>query len=342
MCGSLSSSSAPQAVSSASVHQRDLPQSCPGCPPFCTVDRIMTAFKGIWTKDFWRAVSAEFLATLIFVLLSVGSTINWAAGKDSQPPADLVLISLCFGLSIATMVQCFGHISGGHINPAVTAAMVATRKLSLAKAVFYVAAQCLGATAGAGILYLVTPSAVRGSLGVTSVNSDLSAGHALVVELFITFELVFTVFATCDPKRNDLKGSAGLAIGLAVCIGHLFAIPYTGASMNPARSFGPVLVTWNWENHWVYWVGPLLGAILAAALYEYLFCPDPAMKKRLSELFVKDPSGKYKEVECPRALQYNGEPDDLVIKPGSFLSTVDKREKEEALRESPGEVLSSV
>ncbi|XP_076151847.1 aquaporin-4-like [Alosa pseudoharengus] len=301
----------------------------------------MVAFKGIWTKDFWRAVSAEFLATLIFVLLSVGSTINWAAGKENQPPADLVLISLCFGLSIATMVQCFGHISGGHINPAVTAAMVATRKLSLAKAVFYVAAQCLGATAGAGILYLVTPSTVRGSLGVTSVNPNLSAGHALVVELFITFELVFTVFATCDSKRNDLKGSAGLAIGLAVCIGHLFAIPYTGASMNPARSFGPVLVTWNWENHWVYWVGPLLGGILAAALYEYLFCPDPAMKKRLSEMFIKDPSGKYKEVECPRG-QYNGEPDDLVIKPGSFLSTVDKKEKEARLRESPGEVLSSV
>lgn len=131
----------------------------------------MVAFKGIWTKDFWRAVSAEFLATLIFVLLSVGSTINWAAGQENPPPADLVLISLCFGLSIATMVQCFGHISGGHINPAVTAAMVVTRKLSLAKAVFYVVAQCLGATAGAGILYLVTPSKVRGSLGVTMVST---------------------------------------------------------------------------------------------------------------------------------------------------------------------------
>lgn len=131
----------------------------------------MVAFKGIWTKDFWRAVTAEFLATLIFVLLSVGSTINWAAGQENPPPADLVLISLCFGLSIATMVQCFGHISGGHINPAVTAAMVVTRKLSLAKAVFYVVAQCLGATAGAGILYLVTPSNVRGSLGVTMVST---------------------------------------------------------------------------------------------------------------------------------------------------------------------------
>lgn len=138
---------------------------------WCNCQSIMVAFKGIWTKDFWRAVSGEYLATLIFVLLGLGSTINWAAGEEKPPPADLVLISLCFGLSIATMVQCFGHISGGHINPAVTAAMVVTRKLSLAKALFYVVAQCLGAITGAGILYLVTPAAVRGSFGVTTVRT---------------------------------------------------------------------------------------------------------------------------------------------------------------------------
>lgn len=137
---------------------------------WCSCQSIMVAFKGIWTKNFWRAVSGEYLATLIFVLLGLGSTINWAAGEEKPPPADLVLISLCFGLSIATMVQCFGHISGGHINPAVTAAMVVTRKLSLAKAVFYVVAQCLGAITGAAILYLVTPAAVRGSFGVTTVT----------------------------------------------------------------------------------------------------------------------------------------------------------------------------
>lgn len=138
---------------------------------------MMAAFKGIWTKSFWRAVSGEFLATMIFVLLGLGSTISWSAGEKEPPPADLVLISLCFGLSIATMVQCFGHISGAHINPAVTAAMVCARKLSLAKAVFYLAAQCLGATAGAGILHLATPSSVRGSLGVTTVRQTDALGN---------------------------------------------------------------------------------------------------------------------------------------------------------------------
>uniref|UniRef100_A0A4W3HBS1 Aquaporin-4 n=1 Tax=Callorhinchus milii TaxID=7868 RepID=A0A4W3HBS1_CALMI len=204
----------------------------------------MTAFKGIWTQPFWKAVSAEFLAMLIFVLLSLGSTIRWN-GKDQ--PMDLVLVSLCFGLSIATMVQCFGHISGGHVNPAVTAAMVCTRKLSLAKGLFYVVAQCLGAITGAGILYLITPSSVAGGLGVTK----LSAGHGLLVEIFITFQLVLTIFATCDPKREDLKGSSALAIGFSVAIGHMFAIDYTSSSMNPARSFGPAVIMGKWENHWV-------------------------------------------------------------------------------------------
>ncbi|KAK0130521.1 Aquaporin-4 [Merluccius polli] len=303
----------------------------------------MVAFKGIWTKDFWRAVSGEFLATLVFVLLSLGSTINWAAaehGSASPPPADLVLISLCFGLSIATMAQCFGHISGGHINPAVTAGMLVTRKISLAKALFYVLAQCLGALAGAGVLYLVTPAAVRGGLGVTTVNPKISVGHALVVELIITFQLVFTIFATCDTKRNDLAGSASLAIGFAVTIGHLFAIPYTGASMNPARSLGPAMVTLNFSDHWVYWVGPVLGGILAAGMYEYLYCPNPEGKQQLQRAFYKDPSGTYKEVDVAGGAYADDEPPGLAVKPGSAEEEEEK--KKQGYVDLPREVLSSV
>ncbi|XP_041862901.1 aquaporin-4-like [Melanotaenia boesemani] len=268
------------------------------CFPCCTKDsqcwhisvhNTMTAFKGIWTQEFWRCVGAEFFAMLLFVLLSLGSTISWGEMEEEPRPPDLVLISLCFGLTIATMVQCFGHISGAHINPAVTAAMVVTRKLSLSKAAFYLLAQCVGAIVGAAILYSITPDSVRGGMGVTRVNTNVSVGGALVVELFITFQLLFTIFATCDAKRKDLKGSSALAIGLSVCVGHLFAIPYTGASMNPARSLGPAMITWSWENHWVYWVGPSLGGALAAALYEFLFCPDPRLKKCYSEIFIKAP-----------------------------------------------------
>ncbi|XP_076583296.1 aquaporin-4-like [Chaetodon auriga] len=307
-------------------HCQFWPQSC------CTRDKAMTAFKGIWTQEFWRCVGAEFFAMLLFVLLSLGSTINWGAIEEDPHPPDLLLISLCFGLSIATMVQCFGHISGAHINPAVTAAMVVTRKLSLAKAVFYLLAQCVGAIVGAAILFGVTPASVRGGIGVTMVNTSISMGNALVIELFITFQLVFTVFATCDPKRTDLKGSSALAIGLSVCVGHLFAIPYTGASMNPARSFGPAMVTWCWENHWVYWVGPSLGGALAAALYEYLFCPNSELKKRYSDAFIKTPFTSTKHRQDSVTAQ----------EPLFTVMDMERAERKDREREVSEEVLSSV
>ncbi|XP_061743745.1 aquaporin-4-like isoform X1 [Nerophis ophidion] len=293
-------------------------------PPSCIAD-AMTAFKGIWTQEFWRCVGAEFSATLLFVLLGLGSTVNWGPGEGAP---DLAHISLCFGLTIGTMVQCFGHISGAHINPAVTAAMVVTRKLSVAKAVFYVLAQCLGATAGAAVLYGVTPASVAGALGVTAVNKKVSVGNALMVEIFISFQLIFTIFATCDHKRSDLKGSAALAIGLSVCVGHLFAIPYTGASMNPARSLGPAVVTWSWENHWVYWVGPALGGGVAAALYEYLFCPDPEAKTRYSDGFSKTAFTGSKQRQ-----------DSVTAQEPLFAAMEAERGRE---REVSGEVLSSV
>ncbi|XP_041647517.1 aquaporin-4-like [Cheilinus undulatus] len=301
-------------------------------PSCCTEGKAMTAFKGIWTQEFWRCVGAEFFAMLLFVLLSLGSTINWGAVEEVPHPPDLLLISLCFGLSIATMVQCFGHVSGAHINPAVTAAMVVTRKLSLAKAAFYLLAQCVGAIVGSAILLGITPASVRGGMGVTMVNKSISVGSAMVVEVFITFQLLFTVFATCDQKRTDLKGSSALAIGLSVCIGHLFAIPYTGASMNPARSFGPAMVTWSWDNHWVYWVGPFLGGTLAAALYEYLFCPDPELKKRYSDAFIKTPFTATKHRQDSVTAQ----------EPLFTVMDVERAERKEREREVSGEVLSSV
>ncbi|XP_069477051.1 aquaporin-4-like isoform X3 [Ambystoma mexicanum] len=306
------------------------------CAPLCKCASIMVAFKGIWTQAFWKAVSGEFIGMMIFVLLSLGSTINWGP-SDNRPPADLVLIALCFGLSIATMVQCFGHISGGHINPAVTIAMLCTRKISIAKSIFYIVAQCLGAIVGAGLLYLVTPENVAGNLGITTVDKHLSAGHGLLIELIITFQLVFTIFASCDSKRKDVTGSVALAIGFSVAIGHLFAINYTGASMNPARSFGPAVIKGKWDNHWIYWIGPIIGAVIAGGLYEYVYCPDTVLKQRFKGVFNKSTQptkGKYEEVDENRG---QVETDGLILKPG-IIHIIEKPKG----KDPTSEVLSSV
>ncbi|XP_018426178.1 PREDICTED: aquaporin-4-like isoform X2 [Nanorana parkeri] len=299
----------------------------------------MVAFKGVWTQSFWKAVSAEFLGTLIFVLLGLGSTISWTSADSSQP-ADLVLISLCFGYGIVTMVHCFGHISGAHINPAVTIALVCTRKLTLAKSVFYIIAQCLGAILGAGLLYLITPNDISGNLGVTMINERLSIGHGLLIELIITFQLVFTISASCDPKNKDRLPA--LAIGISVVFGHLFAINYTGASMNPARSLGPAVIMWKWDNHWIYCIVPIIGAICAGAAYNYIYCPDADFKQHLKEALKKakqKTNGKYIEVGDNRS---QVDTDDLILKSGTIhVIDIEQGEGKKG-KDSASEILSTV
>nr|XP_032827062.1 aquaporin AQPAn.G-like [Petromyzon marinus] len=254
----------------------------------------MTALRGVFARPFLRALASELAGTALFLLLSLGSLVAWA-GSDRAP--GVTHTSLAFGLSLATAVHCFGHVSGAHLNPAVTAAMLVARRTTLAKAALYVVAQCLGATLGAGLLVAVTPEEFRGSLGVTRVRSrrccacskrrisrrivlppaqvreGLGLGRAFLVEAAVILLPALAVCSASDARRRD-SSSGPLAIGLSVTAGHLFAIPYTGASMNPARSLGPALVMGSFDDHWVYWVGPTVGAVVAGAAYRFLLCPD--------------------------------------------------------------------
>nr|APA28756.1 aquaporin 2B [Bemisia tabaci] len=217
-----------------------------------------------------RCLIAEFIGTLLLVLIGCMSI----AFSKTDNFLDVVKIALTFGLIIATMVQSIGHVSGCHINPAVTCGLAISGHISLIKAVLYIVVQCLGAVCGAIILSEISPSSgfgKGGNLGVTTVSAELSAKQGFIVEAIITFVLILVVQSVCDVRRTDLKGSVGVAIGFAITCCHLAAIKYTGASMNPARSFGPALVSGIWDNHWVYWAGPILGGVVAGLIYTGVF-----------------------------------------------------------------------
>nr|AHW57930.1 AQP4 [Eptatretus stoutii] len=250
-----------------------MPQISRRCCSCCRL-YVMPALQSIWNQTFLRALLAEFLGTALLVIIGVGSA------TGSQSHSDLH-IALAFGLAIVMVVQAVGHVSGAHVNPAVTISMLCAHRISLFKAIGYVAAQCLGAMLGGGLLRAVSPFTT--SFGVTKLHTDLGAGRGVLVEAIITFALVLTVFASTDEKRTDLLCSPALPIGLTVAVGHLFAIPYTGSSMNPARSLGSAVVSREWPAHWVYWVGPILGGLLACGIYEYLLYPNPQLKHRIRE-----------------------------------------------------------
>ncbi|KAM6960435.1 aquaporin-1-like [Tautogolabrus adspersus] len=220
------------------------------------------------SKNFWRAFLAELVGMTLFIFLGLSTAIG---NKNNTSPDQEVKVALGFGLAIATLAQSLGHISGAHLNPAVTFGMLASCQISVFKAVMYIVAQMLGSALASGIMYGARPSTTA-SLGLNSLNG-VTPIQGMGIELLATFQLVLCVIAVTDRRRRDVTGSAPLAIGLSVCLGHLAAISYTGCGINPARSFGPALILNDFTNHWVYWVGPMCGGVAAALVYDFLLFP---------------------------------------------------------------------
>ncbi|KAK7091111.1 hypothetical protein V1264_008840 [Littorina saxatilis] len=245
----------------------------------------------IKSASFLRAVGAEFLAQILFVFLG-----GCSAMFTTTDNAQIIKIALGFGLSIMALIQMIGHVSGGHINPAVTIAMAVALNISIARAVMYVAAQVLGAIVGGFLLKGLTPDDFHSNLAVTSVNAQLTTGQGLGVEIILTFVLVFVIFGTTDENRPSF-GSPALLIGLTVTLLHLAGVSFTGASMNPSRSLGSAVASGVYDGHWIYWVGPIIGGVLAAACYKLVISPyrsclsmDDAVQKMLQdENFVAIP-----------------------------------------------------
>jgi len=216
-----------------------------------------------------RAVAAEFVGMVLFVYIGCSSVVGTFNPVSGGAKAQITDIALAFGLSIAALVHTIGHISGGHLNPAVTTALVLARKMKWFTGLLYIAAQCLGAIIGAALTFASTKDVSEACNGGPS---TMGAGEAFLREFVLTFLLVFVVFGTIDPKR-DRRSPGPLSIGLAVTVAHLASVTSTGTGINPARSLGPAVITGYgcWQNHWVFWIGPLMGGAFAGIVYEWFF-----------------------------------------------------------------------
>jgi len=228
-----------------------------------------------------RRVLAEFLGTTLLVLFGAGSVVAaLTLGNGQLDYAGLGIIALSFGLVVALAIHTLGTTSGAHINPAVTIALAAVRRFSWADVVPYVVAQLLGATFGAFLIvgYAGDRATEFGAVGLTSLSSGVNVAQGLLAEALGTFLLLLTIMAVAVDARAP-AGWAGFLIGLAVATQIMVIGPFTGGSVNPARSFGPYLVnqifggSTPWSEFWVYVVGPCLGAVAAAVAYELLARP---------------------------------------------------------------------
>jgi aquaporin Z len=212
---------------------------------------------------------AEFIGAFALTFIGAGAIVTANGIHDPS----LIGIAIAHGVTIAVMVSAVGHISGGHFNPAITFGFLITRRIKAGKALLYWLSQFGGAALAALLVRDLLPraSSEAVNLGVPALGHGVDASAGFALEAIFTFFLVWVVFATAVDPRGSFKSIAGLAIGLTITIDILFGGPLTGAAMNPSRAFGPQLVGNHWSHGWVWYAGPVLGAAVAALLYQFLY-----------------------------------------------------------------------
>jgi aquaporin Z len=233
-------------------------------------------------RDLIKALIVEFIGPFALVFAGVGAIIATQGGN-------LVAIALAHGLAIGLMVTAVGHVSGGHFNPAVTVAMLVTGRIQAVPAAAYIGVQILGAVVAAGVLVLIYPD--LGEVGrnnpginngVPAINPEASLLGAFVLEVVLTFFLVWVIFGTAVDWRTP-KAVTGLAIGLTITMDIFAGGAISGAVMNPARALGPAIVQGDFTNILLWIVAPIVGGALAALLYQYVLLADVPAPVELQE-----------------------------------------------------------
>jgi MIP family channel proteins len=228
-----------------------------------------------------RRLVAEALGTFSFVF--VGAAVVVVNGGFPNSGIGLLGIALAHAVALSIMITATMTISGGHLNPAVTIGLLAAQRISVVSAVAYVLTQLVAATLAAFLVKALLPvGAVRSAMvGVPVIAGSMTLGQAIGLELVLTFFLMFAVFGTAVSP--DAPRVGGFGIGLVILFDILVGGPLTGAAMNPARAFGPAVASGEWVGHIVYWVGPVVGALLAALVWEYFLLPKGPHRRRRTD-----------------------------------------------------------
>ena len=228
-----------------------------------------------------RRLTAEALGT--FGLVFVGAAVVVVNGGFPNSGIGLLGIALAHAIVLSVMISATMTISGGHLNPAVTLALLVRRRIDVGSAAGYIVAQLAAAVLAAYLVKLLLPdNAVRNAmLGLPVIASSVSLGQAVGIELVLTFFLVSAVYGTAVSP--DAPRVAGFGIGLVLLFDILVGGPLTGAAMNPARAFGPAVISGQWVGQLVYWIGPIAGGILAALLWEFVLLPRAPQRRRKTD-----------------------------------------------------------
>lgn len=258
----------------------------------------------IRTIEFWKSVICECLASFIYVFIVCGAAAG--AGAGASLSSVMLATALSAGFTMATLNQCFGHISGAHVNPAVSIAMGITKNITMLRTGMFVIAQCGGGIAGAAFLYGVTVPGYQGNLAAAvSHTSSLPAWERFGVEFILTFVVVLTYFVSMERTKR-WSSNAALNIGAAYAACTFVSMPY----LNPARSLGPSFVLNRWDNHWVYWMGPSIGAIVSGLVYGHIINPTKhKFKKEASDedsSSIHSDEDTYDDLDKPTPPKFHG------------------------------------
>ncbi len=220
----------------------------------------------------YKKYLSEFLGTFALIFVGAGCVCaDYYLVKTGAQGFGLMGIAIAFGVVVVAVGYSLGYISGAHINPAVTVSMVVMKRMRADNGLMYVVSQIAGATFAGFLLKILFPEALASVfLGTCVLGSNVTVAQAILMEAVITFLLVFVVYATVIDKRGT-PALAGLSIGLVVLFGVMVGGAISGGSLNPARVFGPAIASGHFTNHYVWWIGPIAGGIVAGFVYEILF-----------------------------------------------------------------------